>query len=266
MAVAEAHRTGLREVAQGCLLAVSILAIAVVPMRAATAGASKGGKGARAEIQVGLCSPIGQIVERLDLRPRGAPITVWQFDDPLLTLFEGGVRLRLRVTSDGGSDLALKAANQDCARLAPDVVPPGEGKCEFDVYGTSMSGTVSLTRHLDAESTSDLVAGRVAPQHVLSQSQVGYLREIVGIWPLPRDIRALGPMHVQTYRTPDKLYDIDVSQLPSGIQYAEISRKVPVDDAFRLMREMEAALSRAGVETCADQSSQAANKLRSLLR
>ena len=218
------------------------------------------------EIQVGLCSPIEQIVEKLDLRPSGASITVWQFDDPLLTLFEGGVRVRLRVTSDGGSDLTLKVADQDCARLERGVVPSGEGKCEFDVYGASMSGTVSLTRHLDATSTSELVLGRVAPERVLSQSQTGYLREVVGIWPLPRDIGALGPMRVQTYRTPDKRYDIDVSQLPSGIQYAEISRKVPVDDAFRMKREMEADLSRAGVEKCADQSSQAVNKLRSLLR
>jgi hypothetical protein len=256
----------LQEAARGGLLAVLVLATAAVPTRAALAGASRGGKGTRAEIQVGLCSPSDQIVEKLDLRPRGASIIVWQFDDPLLTLFEGGVRLRLRVTSDGDSELTLKVANRDCARLAPGVVPSGEGKCEFDVYGASMSGTVSLTRHLDAKRTSELVLGRVAPQRVLSQSQVSYLREVVRIWPLPPDIRALGPMHVQTYRTPDKLYDIDVSQLPGDIQYAEISRKVPVDDAFRMKREMEADLSRAGIETCADQSSQAVNKLRSLLR
>ena len=262
----ETHDTRLHEVARGGLLVLLILATAALPSRAATAGAPRGGKGTQAEIQVGLCSPIEQIAERLDLRPRGASITVWQFDDPLLTLFEGGVRLRLRVASDGGSELTLKVANQDCARLAPGVVPSGEGKCEYDVYGASMSGTVSLTRHLDAKSTSELVAGRVAPQRVLSQTQTGYLREVVGIWPLPRDIRALGPMHVQIYRTPDKLYDVDVTQVPGSIQYAEISRKVPVADAFRLMREMEADLSRVGIEKCADQSSQAVNKLRSLLR
>jgi hypothetical protein len=50
------------------------------------------------------------------------------------------------------------------------------------------------------------------------------------------------------------------------MQYAEISRKVPVADATRMKEVMEADLSRAGVEICADQSSQAANKLRSLLR
>ena len=86
----------------------------------------------------------------------------------------------------------------------------------------------------------------MAPQRVLSQTQTGYLREVVGIWPLPTRIRALGPMHVRAYRTPDKLYDVDVTQVPGSIQYAEISRKVPVDDAFRMKREMEADLSRVG--------------------
>jgi hypothetical protein len=243
-----------------------ILATAAVPTRAAAAKAPSGTREAQAEIQIGLCSPPEQILKRLDLRPRGAPITVWQFDDPALTLFADGVRLRLRVAADGGSELTLKVANQDCAGLERGVVPSGEGKCEYDVYDASMSGTVSITRHLDAKSTSELVAGRVAPEQVLNQSQARYLREVVRIWPLPPEIRALGPMRVQTYRTPDKLYDIDVSELPGGIQYAEISRKVPAADAVRLKEAMAADLSRAGVEPCADQSSQAGNKLRSLLR
>jgi hypothetical protein len=256
----------LHEVACGRLVLALILATAAVPTRATTAELSRGAKGAKAEIQIGLCSPTEQVVQRLDLRPRGASITVWQFDDPALTLFARGVRLRLRVAADGGSELTLKVANQDCARLEHGLVPVGEGKCEYDVYGTSMAGAVSLNRHLDAESTGGLVAGRVAPASVLSQSQTSYLRDVARIWPLPTQVHALGPMLVQTYRTPDKLYDIDISQLPGGIRYAEISRKVPVADALRLKRVMEADLSNAGVEACADQSSQAGNKLRSLLR
>ena len=248
------------------LLGALILAMAVVPTWADSADSPRGAKEAQAEIQIGLCSTPEQIQQRLKLRPRGAPITVWQFDNSLLTPFEAGVRLRLRVAADGGSEFTLKVADQDCARLVPGVVPSGEGKCEYDVYGANMTGTVSLTRRLDAKITGDLVADRVAPERALSQSQIRYLRDIVRIWPLPPGIHALGPMHVQTYRTPGKVYDIDISQLPGGIQYAEISRKVPVADAFRLMREMEADVSRAGVEACADQSSQAGNKLRSLLR
>ena len=248
------------------LLAATILATAVVPARAHSAGAPRAAREAQAEIQIGLCSTPEQIRQGLKLRPRGAPITVWQFDNSLLTPFEAGVRLRLRVAADCGSELTLKVADQDCARLAPGVVPSGEGKCEYDVYGVNMTGTVSLTRRLDAKTTGDLIADRVAPERALSQSQIRYLRDIVRIWPLPPGIHALGPMHVQTYRTPGKIYDIDISQLPGGIQYAEISRKVPVADAFRLKQVMEADLSRAGIETCADQSSQAGNKLRSLLR
>ena len=247
-------------------LAAMILAAAVAPRPATAAEPPRGAKEARAEIQLGLCAPTDQIVQKLGLHRHGTPIEVWQFDDAVLTLFEGGVRLRLRVAADGGSEFTLKVANQDCTRIERDVVPSGEGKCEYDVYGTSVAGAVSLTRHLDVAATSELVAGRMAPAQALSRAQARYLREVVGLWPLPPGLRALGPMHVRTYRTPDKLYDIDISQLPGGIRYAEISRKVPVAGALRLKGVMEAELSRAGVEICADQSSQAVNKLRSLLR
>ena len=83
-------------------------------------------KALQAEIQIGLCAPTDEIVQVLDLRPRGAPITVWQFDDSALTLLSHGVRLRLRVAADGHSVLTLKVADQDCARLNPKLVPPRE--------------------------------------------------------------------------------------------------------------------------------------------
>jgi hypothetical protein len=222
--------------------------------------------GFQAEVQIGLCTRTDKIVRALDLRPHGAPITVWQFDDPALTLFGRGLRLRLRVAADGHSVLTLKAADQDCARLDPKLVPPGDGKCEYDVYGNNMAGAVSLNLRLGTKRTSDLLAGRVTPTEAMSPTQVRYVRDVVGIWPLPGNIRKLGPMQVQTYRTKGKVDDIDISQLPDGEQFAEISRKVPQEDASRTMGVMEADLSRAGVEICADQSSQAANKLRSLLR
>jgi hypothetical protein len=243
-----------------------IFAAAVAQPRAAAAEPLRGAKGAQAEIQIGLCAPIDAIVQALDLRPRGAPITVWQFDDPALTLFGRGLRLRLRVAADGQSVLTLKVADQDCARLDPKLVPPGEGKCEYDVYGDNMAGAMSLNLRLDTKSTKDLLAGRVRPAQALSPSQVRYLREVVGTWPLPGGIRKLGPMQVQAYRTKGKLDDIDISQLPDGQQFAEISRKVPQGDALQTMGVMQSSLSRAGVEVCADQSSQAANKLRALLR
>jgi len=247
-------------------LVAMIFATAVTEPWATAADPPPGAKGALAEIQIGLCTPPDQIVEALDLRPRGTPIEVWQFDDTALTLFGRGLRLRLRVAADRRSEFTLKLADQDCARLAPKLVPRGEGKCEYDVYGASTAGAVSLTRSLSAKSTNDLLAGRVTPAQVLSPSQIRYLREVVGVWPLPPGIRGLGPMQVRTYRTKDKLDDIDISQLPGGDQYAEISRRVPLADATRTTGVMKADLSRAGIEMCADQSSQAVSKLRALLR
>ncbi len=244
---------------------VMIFAAAVIALRVGAAEAA-GATVTQAEIQIGLCAPADQIVQALDLRPRGGPIEVWQFDDAALVLFGRGLRLRLRMAEDGRSEFTLKVADQDCARVDRELMPPGEGKCEYDVYGTSRAGAVSLTRSLDAKSTNDLLADRIAPAQALSASQIRYLRETVGIWPLPPGIRALGPMQVRTYRTKGKRYDVDISQLPGGERFAEISRKVPLSDAMRAKQVMEADISRAGVEMCADQSSQAGRKLRSLLR
>jgi hypothetical protein len=247
------------------MLAMFIATAAAQP-RAAAAEPLRAAKGAQAEIQIGLCAPTDAIVQALDLRPHGAPITVWQFDDSALTLFERGLRLRLRVAADGHSVLTIKVANQDCAQLDSRLVPSGEGKCEYDVYGKNMAGAVSLNLSLGGKRTYDLLAGRLTLAQVLSPSQVTFLREVVGIWPLPPGIRKLGPMQVRTYRAKGNLYDIDISQLPGGEQYAEISRKVAQVDASRTMGVMQTDLSRAGVGVCADQSSQAVNKLRSLLR
>jgi len=243
----------------------TIAATAAIVLRASAAEAPDA-SGTQAEIQIGLCAPADQIVRAFDLHPRGTPIEVWQFDDAALVLFGRGLRLRLRIAADGRSEFTLKVADQNCAQIDPKVIPPGEGKCEYDVYGNATAGAVSLTRSLDAKSTHDLLVGRISPAQTLSVSQITYLRETLGIWPLPVAIRALGPMRVRTYRTKGKLYDIDISQLPSGEQYAEISCKVPAADAARTMRTVKADLARAGVAECADQSSQAGAKLRALLR
>jgi len=249
--------------------ATAMLLVAVTALPATTLRASDltlpDASAAQAEIQIGLCAPPDEIVQALGLRPRGAPIEVWQFDDPELALFARGLRLRLRVAASGHSELTLKVSKQDCAHVDLNLVPPGEGKCEFDVYGASSEGTVSLNRRLGAAATHDLLAGRVAPAHALSSSQIGYLRKVVGDWPLPPGLRALGLMQVRTYRTKDGRYDVDISRLPDGKQFAEISRKVGLAMAPRAMDAMAADLARAGVKACAEQSSQAANKLRALL-
>ena len=48
----------------------------------------------------------------------------------------------------GRSVLTLKVADQDSARLDPKLVSPGEGRCEYDVYGASAAGAVSLNLDL----------------------------------------------------------------------------------------------------------------------
>jgi hypothetical protein len=114
----------------------------------------------RAEVQVLLCEPQATLEAKLGLRSRGAPYETWHFDDASLALLDRGLRLRLRVRDNGG-ELTLKAAKQDCQTLPRDLVPRGEGKCEYDVYGESISGAVSLSRTLDAATTRGLVTRNV---------------------------------------------------------------------------------------------------------
>jgi len=134
----------------------------VVPPAGLAAGAATPERGlpaARAEVQIELCSPLPDIERSLKLRPDGDPFEVWLFDDAALTLFERGVRIRLR-TKGKHAELTVKVANQDCARIDPKMVPPKIGKCEFDVHGASMAGAVSLSRNLSDK------AERRAPRRI----------------------------------------------------------------------------------------------------
>lgn len=256
-----------RSIGNTLRLLLPLLAVAVGDSPATAAGASPDERhGVQAEIQIGLCSPIETIVRNLKLGPPRASVTVWQFDDQALSLFARGIRLRLRVAADGRSVLTLKVADQDCAIVDARRIPRGEGKCEYDMYGDSAAGAVSLNVELDAKRTNDLAAGRTTPAQSLSASQVVYLRDVVRIWPLPSDIRALGPMQVETYRTKGRRYDIDTSRLPGGERFAEISRKVPLGNAPRDMRAMGTELAKAGIEVCPVRSSPALDKLRALER
>jgi len=218
----------------------------------------------RMEIQIALCDTPDAIVRALDLRPREAAYRTYLFDDVALTLLGHGLRLRLRVRAADG-ELALKAADQPCDALPAGLVPQREGKCEYDLHGDRLAGAVSLATRLDAAATADLVAGRIPVAEVLSPAQVRFLRDATRAWPLPPDLRALGPIENTVYATRDKRYDVDVQRLPSGRTYVEVSAKVPVARGDAARRALDAHLARAGVAVCADQAGQAGNRLRSLV-
>ncbi|HTP47158.1 MAG TPA: hypothetical protein VMQ50_09600 [Casimicrobiaceae bacterium] len=249
---------------KGAGLPFSFLAtLAITP---GAGSASPDANEGRAEVQLALCAPADRIVRTLNMQPRGGPVTVWQFDDKTLGLYARGLRLRLRVTADGRSELTLKVADIDCLHADPVPALSGTGKCEYDVYETSTTSAVSLNRRLDARQTVDLLGGRIAMVQALGSAQIAYLRSRADSWPLPPGIRKLGPMALQTYRSAEKRYDLDVSRLPDGQRYVEISRKVPLADAASAMEAMRKRVEAAGITACSDQSSQALAKLRSLLR
>src|SRR4029453_16663464 len=111
----------------------------------------------RTEVQIQLCSPFEDIERSLKLRAHGKPMDVWLFDDSALSLFDRGLRVRLRVEGKH-AELAVKIANQDCARVDAKMVPPKQGKCEIDMHGSRASGSVSLTRVLSHQEWTDLVS------------------------------------------------------------------------------------------------------------
>ena len=215
----------------------------------------------RAEIQILLCEPAASLESKLGLRPRGAPYETWHFDDASLALLERGLRLRLRTTKNGGN-LTLKVAKQDCEALPPNAVPSAEGKCEYDMYGDTLSGAVSLSRTLDRATTRDLIERKADVLPLLSPSQVSFLRDVVKKWPLPADLRPLGPIANRVYSA--SKYDVDVSTLPDGQTYAEITDKVALDDARDEYDKLVRHVSKAGVEICPSQEGQAAAKMKRL--
>src|SRR6185369_13762118 len=93
-------------------------ALAPVGLAARAAAPERGVPATRAEVQIELCSPLPDIERALKLRPDGDPFEVWLFDDAALTLFDRGVRIRLR-TKGKHAELTVKVANQDCARIDP---------------------------------------------------------------------------------------------------------------------------------------------------
>ncbi|HTP99490.1 MAG TPA: hypothetical protein VMN56_09195 [Casimicrobiaceae bacterium] len=239
-------------------LAVASLAVIAVTAAVQPNAAAKDKGATRAEVQIGLCEPVDTLEHKLAWQPRGPAYDTWLFDDNALSLLERGLRLRLRASSDR-PELTLKAAVKDCddARLAK-----SEGKCELDVYAGKASATLSLTRALRPPMAQDLAAGRAALAHSLSDAQASYLRDAAHAWPLPPGLRPLGPIDTRTYAS--GRYEIDVTTLPDGARYAEISIKVPAADMARAQGKLEAFLRDAGVQVCADQQGQAADKLRRL--
>jgi hypothetical protein len=219
---------------------------------------------AQLDLQFSLCTSPAEVQRALALEQRGAPFEVWLFDNPALELLNHGLRIRLRGAGTKSKELTLKLAAQDCSKLPP--LPRGEGKCEYDSHDTTISGSLSLTRKLAAGRANALLAGQLALADVLSPTQLSALRNAPGGWPLPADLRALGPTRVSAYLSGDKAYQVDISELPGGERFIEISRKVALSDAEPARRRFEADLAKSGVDVCADQSAQAVNKLRALLR
>lgn len=219
--------------------------------------------GAQVDVQASLCSPPAQIRSALKPKAKGAPINAWLFDDASLSLFGKGLRIRLR-DNHQGAELTLKAANQDCAQLAPGTLPAGQGKCEYDSHGGSIAGALSLSRQVSATLAAELVSGRTPLASALSPAQIRFLESVPGAWPLPAGLRALGPIKVSSYAA--KSYAIDFSDLPGGEQFIEISRKGALRNADTMRLRMNQDLAKANLTLCPDQTAQAIIKLRALLK
>jgi hypothetical protein len=244
---------------------------ALIALGAFDAGAVE----SQAEIQINVCSDSTQLVRALRLAEQGKPTTVWLFDTPGLDLNRNGLRLRVRERGNQ-ADLTLKAAGQDCSKVDASLLG-GQGKCEADLHGDSFEDVVSLERTLDRRSLNALLAPAAASgaplantlSTLLTTNQRNLIGAKLGVAApalLPPGIKRLGPSIVQAYRPAGQPYSVEVSALPSGERFAELSQKVPREKALARRTELEAKISAAGVSICADQLSQARNKLTILAR
>lgn len=244
------------------ILATLIVCIGIlqpIPGRAAMTGRN-------AEVQINLCSTLEQAVEALKLKPVSAErYEVWYIETADLALFRKGVVVRLRIKADA-TELTLKFADQDCARISARLLPAGQSKCEYDVRSGLGTGAVSISKRLDDAQVQTLVEDPTALTAVLSPAQIEYLHQIDGAWPLPPPLKRMGPARVQPYRRKGHDYVVEAWQFPSGWRFLEISQKARLADAPDVNRDLEARLARHQVAMCADQGSPARAKLEDLLR
>ena len=114
------------------------------------------------------------------------------------------------------------------------MVPPKAGKCEFDVHGTEHGrDRVAVAQASPTRNGWTSLPGAWPLADLLSAVQVAYLRDVARVWPLPAQLRPLGPKQSRAYVMPDRSYEVDVSKLPTGELYVEMSHRVPAADAHR---------------------------------
>jgi hypothetical protein len=243
-------------------LSIAVLASLMAGDSGAALGADAGAR--VAEVQINLCEPADRVIGALGLKGE-APRQSWYFESRDLALQSRGLVFRLRQTG-ATAELTLKVARQDCSTIPPALIPDGQGKCEFDLHGESMQGAVSLSRRLNAADTADLLAGRRGLSAALSATQVRFLQERVGLWPLPAGIERLGPVSIATFRRKGERLVVEAWTLPGGERYLEISQKSDQAHALQLRAALLERLEAARIAVCTDQSSQSAAKLRQLVR
>jgi hypothetical protein len=241
----------------------------------ALAGPEANAAESQAEIQINLCSDPALLIPALQLAEKGKPTAVWLFDTPALDLDRRGLRLRLRERGKH-AELTLKVAGQNCPRVDATLLGRA-GKCEADLHGDAFDDVVSLDSTLERRSLDLLLAPNTPSGAPLAQALTTVLapnqRAMLGaqheIWApalLPPEIRRLGPSIVRAYRPAGERYVVEVWTLPGGQKFVELSQKVPRETALARRVELEAKITATGVPICADQLSQARNKLSILAR
>jgi len=215
-------------------------------------------------VQVNICEPEPKVAAALGLKPaRETATEIWYFDTPALELLSHGRVVRLRMVG-GRSDLTLKVANQSCGAIER-AIPEGEGKCEYDLHGEKFAGALSLSRNLEARQAGRLRDGAEPLAAVLTATQQRFLQK-PGLGQLPDGIAPIGPVRVMSYRRPKSAFEVEAWTLPRGEAFVEISQKARYADALKVRAALVRELAAANLTTCKDQGSQAAEKLRLLVR
>lgn len=219
-----------------------------------------------AEVQINLCSAPAEVVDALQLKPvPAADYEVWYVETADLALLRNGVVVRLRIKANA-AELTLKFADQECARIAPALLPARQSKCEYDVRGSTAVGAVSISKALSDDQVRALIADPGGLPALLDPAQVEFLRQRASLWPLPAPLVRLGPIHVQTYRRKGEAFVVEDWRLPSGWRFMELSQKTILSSAAGLTIELQSRLTQHRVAMCTDQGSPAAAKLQDLLR
>jgi hypothetical protein len=179
------------------------------------------------------------------------------FDTPDLKLSEGGVVVRARrVRKDGNSVIKLRPVVP--ASLPNKLRRSGNFTIEVDVMPGGFVCSGSLKGRVANSEVKKVVLGKQSIRRLFSPEQQSFYKEHAPKSVALDSLKVFGPINVAKLKfSPDgsarRMIVAEMWFYPDGSRTLELSTKCPPTEAFQVLAEMRALLTRHGISVTGDQ-------------